>query len=288
MKSKRSMAPRIIKTEEQHRAFLVEIERLMALDPDLESNDGIRLELLAKLVEDYEKSRFAFAKPDPIDAIVFRMEQRGLRQKDIASLLGGKNRASEVLARKRPLTLPMIRALHEKLDLPPVLLIREPRAQYAVSPGLAGYEGFVNLGDLMSDMSRVPATQGIYVVIRREQSPPKFRGQSPAGWFKERDPSRPVESLRAKWVAGAEIVYVGKAGPSATRTLRKRIHELLLFGSGKAIGHSGGRALWQLEGIWNTQLAWKVTTGDPRVLERKILGEFRRQFGRLPYANFRE
>ena len=121
----------------------------MALDPDLESTDGVRLELLAKLVEDYEKSRFAFAKPDPIDAIVFRMEQRGLRQKDIASLLGGKNRASEVLARKRPLTLPMIRALHEKLDLPPVLLIREPRAQYAVSPGLAGYEGFVNLGDLI-------------------------------------------------------------------------------------------------------------------------------------------
>ena len=73
-----------------------------------------------------------FAKPDPIDAILFRMEERGLRQKDLARVLGGKNRASEVLARKRPLTLPMIRALHEKLDIPPALLIREPAGVYRV------------------------------------------------------------------------------------------------------------------------------------------------------------
>lgn len=61
-----------------------------------------------------------------------RMEQQGLRQKDIADLLGGKNRASEVLARKRPLTLPMIRALYEKLNIRPALLIREPAATYRV------------------------------------------------------------------------------------------------------------------------------------------------------------
>jgi len=102
------------------------------LDPDPESAQGVRLELLAKLVEDYETVRFAFAKPDPIDAILFRMEQQGLRQKDIAPMLGGKNRASEVLSRKRSLTLPMIRALHEKLDIPPGLLIREPPARYRV------------------------------------------------------------------------------------------------------------------------------------------------------------
>ena len=124
------MEPRIIKTDEQHRRYLAEIEKLAARDPKLESAEGGRLELLAKLVEDYEKARFMFRKPDPVDAILFRMEQQGLRQKDIAPLLGGKNRASEVLSRKRSLTLPMIRALYEKLDIPPALLIREPRAEY--------------------------------------------------------------------------------------------------------------------------------------------------------------
>jgi HTH-type transcriptional regulator/antitoxin HigA len=121
---------RIIKTDEQHQKALAEVGRLAEKDPLPESIDGARLELLAKLVEDYEKDRFLFKKPDPIDAIVFRMEEKGLRQKDIADLLGGRNRASEVLARKRPLTLPMIRALYEKLDIPPALLIREATTEY--------------------------------------------------------------------------------------------------------------------------------------------------------------
>jgi HTH-type transcriptional regulator/antitoxin HigA len=126
------MVIRIIKTKAQHRAALAEIERLARLDPARESADGLRLELLAKLVEDYEAAKFVFAKPDPIDAILFRMKERGLRQKDLAPMLGGKSRASEVLARKRPLTLPMIRALHKRLDLPPALLIREPAGEYRV------------------------------------------------------------------------------------------------------------------------------------------------------------
>ena len=126
------MVIRIIKTKAQHKEALKEIARLALLDPAPETSDGLRLELLAKLVEDYESARFEFAKPDPIDAILFRMEERGLRQKDLVRVLGGKNRASEVLARKRPLTLPMIRALHEKLDIPPALLIREPAGVYRV------------------------------------------------------------------------------------------------------------------------------------------------------------
>lgn len=121
---------RIIKSDDQYRKALEEVSFLTETDPALESVDGARLELLAKLVEDYEKERFLFKKPDPIDAIIFRMEEKGLRQKDVAELLGGRNRASEVLSRKRPLTLPMIRALHEKLDIPASLLVRESVAQY--------------------------------------------------------------------------------------------------------------------------------------------------------------
>lgn len=122
--------PRIIKTDEQYRHFLSEVEMLAAGDPDPESALGARLELLAKLVEDYEKTRFPFEKPDPVDAILFRMEQQGLRQRDIADLLGGKNRASEILSRKRALTLPMIRSLYERLEIPAGLLIQEPAATY--------------------------------------------------------------------------------------------------------------------------------------------------------------
>ncbi len=121
-----AMEPKIIKTEAEHKAYLAEVERLASEDPLPGTQQGDRLELLAKLVEDYEKERYRFDRPDPISAIRFRMEEQGLRQKDIAPLLGGKNRASEVLAGKRPLTIAMIRALSSQLSLPADLLIGEP------------------------------------------------------------------------------------------------------------------------------------------------------------------
>ena len=126
------MELRIIKTGAQHRRYLQEARRLAKRDPAAQSGDGARLELLAKLIEDYEKERFRFRTPDPIEAILFRMEEQGLRQADIAAIVGGKNRASEILSRKRPLTLSMVRALHQKLGIPSELLIREPAAQYRV------------------------------------------------------------------------------------------------------------------------------------------------------------
>jgi HTH-type transcriptional regulator/antitoxin HigA len=139
------LEPRIIKTDELYRRFLSEVERLATDDPDPDSADGTRLELLAKLVEDYEKAQFAFEKPDPVDAILFRMEQQGLRQKDIADHLGGKNRASEILARKRPLTLPMIRSIYKHLDIPASLLIREPEARYLADDAENGNKTKVGL-----------------------------------------------------------------------------------------------------------------------------------------------
>jgi HTH-type transcriptional regulator / antitoxin HigA len=94
---------RVIKTKQQYRRYLEEVDRLVALDPDPRTAEGARLELLAKLVEDYEKEHFKFRKPDPVEAILFRTEQQGLRQTDLAAIVGGKNRASEILSRKRPL-----------------------------------------------------------------------------------------------------------------------------------------------------------------------------------------
>ena len=158
------MEPRIIKTEDQYEQYLSEVERLALNDPDPNSKDGIRLELLAKLVEDYEKERIVFRKPDPVEAIEFRMEQKGLRQKDIAEILGGKNRASEILSRKRPLTLPMIRALYEKLGIPPELLIREADVIY--EPNVEISEADVPI-DLLLKRGWVSSTKAVSEMLNR-------------------------------------------------------------------------------------------------------------------------
>ena len=125
--------PKIIKIEKQYRAYLAEVGRLAADDPVPGTPAGDRLELLAKLVEDYEKKRFKFKRPDPIAAIRFRMEEQGLRPKDLAPMLGGKNRVSEVLAGKHPLTLAMVRALKDSLHISAELLILDPEPAPYVS-----------------------------------------------------------------------------------------------------------------------------------------------------------
>lgn len=163
--------PKIIKTEAQYRTYLAEVERLASEDPRLGTPDGDRLELLAKLVEDYEKERFKFERPDPIDAITFRMEEQGLRQKDIAPILGGKNRASEILSRKRPLTLSMVRALSESLNIPAELLVREPDSEpYEVDQDSAGISPsqFVNLGWFSKEEATRLTTSDL---VRRYLSP---------------------------------------------------------------------------------------------------------------------
>lgn len=169
------MELRIIKTQEQYQRALSEVERLAAQDPDAGSAEGARLELLAKLVEDYEKERFKFRKPGPVEAILFRMEEQGLRQKDIAAILGGKNRASEILAGKRSLTLPMIRAVHEKLGIPSDLLIGESNGEYQtgeieldkVAERLIAKRGWVATGDSVSDwLKRLVAPAGSPVLLK--------------------------------------------------------------------------------------------------------------------------
>ena len=120
------MEPRVIKTEDEHKATLAEVERLAARDPRPNTAEADRLELLAALVEDYEKERFPIEKPTPIEAISFRMEEQGLKQKDLVPYIGSKSKVSEVLSGRRKLTLPMIRALHHGLGIPLQVLTQEP------------------------------------------------------------------------------------------------------------------------------------------------------------------
>ena len=119
------MDPCVIKTAVQRHQALAEIKRLSAAAPARRSPAAQRLELLVKLVRDHENAQLALACPDPLAAIRLRMRQRGLRQKDLAAMLGGRNRVSEILAGKRSLTVAMIRELSRHLDIPAELLIRE-------------------------------------------------------------------------------------------------------------------------------------------------------------------
>lgn len=113
---------RPIRTDEEHAAALREIKTLM--DAEAGSAHGDRLDLLVTLVDVYESTRWPIAPPDPIEAIRFMMEQKGLTRKDLEPAIGARNRVSEILTRKRPLTLPMIRALCVLLDLPAEVLVQ--------------------------------------------------------------------------------------------------------------------------------------------------------------------
>ena len=110
------MVIRVIKTERQHKEALKAIQALWNAKPGTPQGDT--LEVLATLVESYEEKMHAILPPDPVAAIKFRMEQEGLKSSQLAKILGGRNRVSEVLNHKRGLSLEMIRNLHKKLHIP--------------------------------------------------------------------------------------------------------------------------------------------------------------------------
>lgn len=121
---------RPIHTEDDYDAALALVDTLMDAEPG--TPEGDRLDVLVTLIEAYEARHWAIAAPDPIEAIRVRMEQKGLRQRDLEPMIGSRGRVSEVLSRKRALTLPMIRKLAVGLGLRADILIQESRG--AIQP----------------------------------------------------------------------------------------------------------------------------------------------------------
>src|SRR3990172_13437272 len=105
------------------------MEVLVAAERD--TPEGERLDVLATLVEAYENKHYRFDLPDPVEAIKFRMEQKGMTPKDLVPMIGRINRVYEVLSRKRPLTLAMIQRLHSELGIPAECLIKQPERRRA-------------------------------------------------------------------------------------------------------------------------------------------------------------
>lgn len=112
---------RPIRTDADHDAAMAEVERLWGAKEG--TPDGDRLDVLATLIDAYEAKRWPIAAPDPIAAIEFRLDQQGLTRKDLEPFIGSRARVSEIMNRKRPLTLPMIRKLSAGLGIPADVLI---------------------------------------------------------------------------------------------------------------------------------------------------------------------
>lgn len=111
-----------IKTKKDYAQALERLEKIF--DAKKGSAQGDELEVLSILIDKYEESHFPIGLPDPIEAIKFRMEQLGYNQTDLAKVVGLKSRASEILNKKRKLSLEMIRQLHDKLNIPTDVLIQ--------------------------------------------------------------------------------------------------------------------------------------------------------------------
>lgn len=116
---------KIIKTDKEYKSALIELEKFIDLEPQKGSVESDKLELLSLLIHEYEKTKIKIELPDPIEAIKFRMEQQNLTQRDLIPFIGSRSKVSEILSKKRPLTLQMMRALHIGLGIPASVLLSD-------------------------------------------------------------------------------------------------------------------------------------------------------------------
>lgn len=118
------MEIRPIRTETDYELALREIEPYFDREPEPGSPEADRFDVLATLIEAYEREHWPIDPPDPVEAIRYCMERQGYTQSDLAALLGSRSRASEILKRRRPLTLEMVRKLHQEWGIPAESLLQ--------------------------------------------------------------------------------------------------------------------------------------------------------------------
>ena len=126
MKKLDSYAIRPIRTDADYRAALALVAPYFDNEPEIDSDAGAHFEAMLTLIEAYEAKHYPISPPDPIEAILFRMEQQGLKPKDLEPMIGQRNRVYEVLNGKRKLTMTMVWRLHTGLGIPAESLIRQP------------------------------------------------------------------------------------------------------------------------------------------------------------------
>jgi HTH-type transcriptional regulator/antitoxin HigA len=112
-----------IKTETDYRNALQRLDEIF--DAPIHTKEGDEAEILSQLIENFENEHYAIEAPDPIEAIKIRMEEMNLRQKDLVGIIGGKSRVSEILSKKKKLTVEMIRGLERRLEISATVLIAD-------------------------------------------------------------------------------------------------------------------------------------------------------------------
>jgi hypothetical protein len=153
-----------------------------------------------------------------------------------------------------------------------------------------GFQGFVTIGSLFKNSSTIPNVKGVYMILYLSAAAPKFRTIGSGGHFKEKNPNVSLQLLQDNWVDKATIVYIGKAGSeSGSATLQSRLKQYLSFGQGKAVGHWGGRLIWQLPFAEDLIVCWKTTPQqEPSVIESYLIGQFKEFYNKRPFANLKD
>ena len=150
-----------------------------------------------------------------------------------------------------------------------------------------GFTGFKTMSELMFYDAPIAREKGVYLILRNEKSDPSFVQTGSGGHFKGKDPNVSIACLQQEWVAGAIVVYIGKAGgDNSSATLQSRLRQYLRFGQGGNVGHWGGRLIWQLKDASDLIVCWKaLPIEDPRAVEAGLIQQFVSRFSKRPFAN---
>lgn len=148
-----------------------------------------------------------------------------------------------------------------------------------------GFESFVSVKDLKEDFKSggIPEVEGVYHVLRLKKTEPEFLKKGLGGYHKGKEPNVSIDELRQNWIDAEPIVYIGKA-----TELYKRIQQYIKFGSGKNVGHFGGRYIWQLADSDDLVVCWKCVE-DSRRVEAVMIADFKNSHnGKRPFANLQD
>lgn len=150
----------------------------------------------------------------------------------------------------------------------------------------AGFTGFKTVKQMREGgLSSVPKTDGVYVILYLNPSPemPKFLEIGTGGHYDGKEPNVSVDFLRANWVEGTPVIYIGKSN-----NIKRRLREYMRFGEGKNVGHFGGRFIWQIPDSERLIVCWKTTQEDSRTVEHDMIQQFIDEFGKRPFANLKD
>ena len=152
------------------------------------------------------------------------------------------------------------------------------------------FKGFLSVESLMENGCKtIPKEKGVYLVLNNKNKY-SFMDKNVGGHFKGKNPTLSLDVLVDNWVENSDILYIGKAGGSASKAnLQSRLKQYMRFGSGEAVGHWGGRLIWQIKNNRELLIAYKILDNvEPRLYEKSLISDFIDCYKKLPFANLQK